>query len=899
MPLSTVPPTDTDVLLADGRVATLRPMTVADLPALTALHEGAGEDALRLRFFSSGNASARAYLEHLRTSTDTVAWVAVLAGEVVALATGEPLPDGSEEVAFLVGAGQRGHGLGTLLLEHLAAGARARGVRLLVAEVLVENHPMLEVFLDAGFEVGRHTVAGVVQVELDPQETTRSRAAVEAREARAEAHSLRPLLHPRSLAVVGVRRDGSGIGAGILRSVREADFTGRVSVLHPVAREVLDTPAYPSLAEVPFDVDLLVVAVPGEAAVTAVQQAAAAGVGAAVVISSGFEELGDDGGELQRRLLEVARDGSVRLVGPNCLGLLVHGQQGCLNATFQEQVPTAGGLAVASQSGGVGIVLMDLASRLGLGIGSFVSLGNKADVSGNDLLAAWREDPEVTAAALYLESFGNARKFARLARRFSLEKPLLAVVGGRSDGGQRAGASHTAAAASSRVGLDAVFADAGVIGCDSAEQLAATALVLAEQPRPRGRRLGVLSNAGGMGVLAADAADGVGLEVPVLSPHRAARIAQHVSGTVGTGNPVDAGAAATGPELAATATELLADDAVDAVLVVLVATGVTDATEAVAELTAARARAGTGKPLLLVTFGGVELPGTGTPGMTLLPSIDDAVGALARVARYEEWRALPVPELPPADPARAHRARRWAAELLGTTGGGFLGHVDQTELLAAYGLSPEGESVTGPGSAGDLAAALGEPVAVKIDDPAIVHKTDLGLVRTRLVGREQVAMAVAGFRDVLEGREPRVVVQPMRGGVELAVGLLQDPSVGPLVMVAAGGVNTDLWNDRRFLLAPVTRDQAERALRSLRSWPLLDGYRGSARAAVEDVVDLLVSVGQLAVEVPEVAEMDLNPVLVGERGVHLVDVKARVAPAPEGPDGTAHLRPRGIPRREA
>lgn len=881
-----------DVLLADGRVATLRPMTPDDLPALAALHDGAGDDALRLRFFSSGHAPVHAYVEHLRTSTDTVASLALVGGEVAAVATAEPLPDGSQEVAFLVGEGRRGLGLGTLLLEHLAAGARARGVGSLVAEVLVENHPMLQVFLDAGFEVRRRTVAGVVQVELDPRETPRSRAAADAREARAEARSLRPLLHPGSVAVVGVRRDGSGVGAGILRSVRASGFTGGVAVLHPVADEVLGRAAYPSLAEVPFDVDLLVVAVPGEAAVAAVEQAGRAGVGAAVVISSGFEELGGDGGDLQRRLLDAAREGSVRLVGPNCLGLLVHGSGGWLNATFQEQLPPTGGLAVASQSGGVGIVLMDLASRLGLGIGSFVSLGNKADVSGNDLLAAWREDPEVLAAALYLESFGNARKFARLARRFSLAKPLLAVVGGRSEGGQRAGASHTAAAASSAVGLDAVFRDAGVIACDSAEELAATALVLAEQPRPRGRRLGVLSNAGGMGVLAADAADGVGLDVPALSPERAARLARHVTGTVGTRNPVDAGAAAEGRALAAAAAELLADEDLDAVLVVLVATGVTDATDAVRELTAARARVGDDKPLLLVPFGGVVLPAAGAPGLTVLPTIDDAVGALARIADYDAWRRLPVPEAVPAEPARADAVRARAAQLLEADGGGFLGHDAQHSLLTAYGLDPEGESATGPQDAGEAAERLGVPVAVKVDEPAIVHKTDLGLVRTGLLGREQVAEVVAWFGEVLDGRDARVVVQPMRSGAELAIGLVQDPSVGPLVMVAAGGVATELWDDRRFLLAPVSHEEAERALRSLRTWPLLDGFRGRAPVAVGEVVELLVAVGRLAAEVPEVAEMDLNPVIVGEDGAHLVDVKVRLAPAATGPGAGAHLRPR-------
>jgi acyl-CoA synthetase (NDP forming)/GNAT superfamily N-acetyltransferase len=884
------PTHEVDVLLVDGTVAAIRRVVPEDLPALRALHDGVSVEALRMRFFSTSRAPALAYVEHLAHSPGTVAFVAEVGGALVALATGEPVGPAEEEVAFLVAEGLRGQGLASLLLEHLAADARRRGVVRLVAEVLEENQRMLGVFLDAGFTVERHAQDGVVHVDLDPRETPRSLAAVDSREARAEARSLRPLLHPTSVAVVGARRDGTGVGAGILRSIAASAFPGQVCVVHPAGGEVLGVAAYPTLAEVPFRVDLVVVAVPGQQAVATVEDAGAAGVGAAVVVSSGFGELGPEGLDLQQQLLAVARRHSLRLVGPNCLGLVVNEEGTCLNATFQDQVPPPGGLAVASQSGGVGVVLMDLAIRSGLGIGCFVSLGNKADVSGNDLLAAWRDDPAVTAAALYLESFGNARKFARLARGFSERKPLLAVVGGRSDGGQRAGASHTAAAASSTVGLDAVFARAGVISCDSAESLATTALVLAEQPRPRGRRLAVLSNAGGMGVLAADAADAVGLEVPALSTHRARRIARHVLGTVGTGNPVDAGAAAAPDDVAAAAAELLEDEDVDALLVVLVATGVTDAAAAVRALVA---RVGaTGKPVLLVTFGGVELPAAGTPGITLVPSIEDAVGALARIVGHEEWRAAPREELAAVDLARGVESRRAAGRLLDELGEGFLPQPRVAGLLAAYGMEVEGVHVASAEEAGDAAERLGVPVAVKVDDPEVVHRTDRGLVRVGLAGRTEVTAAVRRFAGVLGVAACPVVVQPVRHGVELAIGLVQDPTVGPLVMVAAGGVTTELLDDRRFLVAPVTGQEAAEALRRLRSWPLLDGFRGSPPVDVAAVERLVVAVGQLAAEVPEIVEMDLNPVMVDGEGAHLVDVKVRLAPVVAEPDVGPHLRPR-------
>ena len=625
MPVLPVP-SSADVLLTDGTVAVLRSLQAADLPAVRALHDRASEESLRMRFFAAGRAPAHVYVDHLVTSGTTTALVAELDGEVVALVTAERVDEEIEEVAFLVDDRLAGHGLGSLLLEHLAASAHERGVRHLTAEVLAWNRRMLGVFVDAGFEVVRRADGEVIEVDLDPRPTEGALAAADRRDAASEARSLAPLLHPRSVAVTGVRRDGTGVGAAVLRSIVAGGFTGRLVVIHPTADEAGGVPAYSTLADVPEPVDLVVVAVPAEAAVGAVRDAVAAGVRAAVVISSGFGELGARGADLQREMVRLARSHSMRLVGPNCLGLVVNVPDSPLNATFHEVLPPVGGLAVASQSGGVGIVLMDLARKLRLGVRSFVSLGNKADVSSNDLLAAWLEDPDVTAAALYLESFGNARKFARVAREFSEHKPLLVVVGGRSDGGRRAGASHTAAAASSAVGVAALFAQAGVITCDGADDLAATALVLAEQPRPRGTRLAILSNAGGIGVLAADAADDCGLSVPELSAELSARIGRHVLGTVGTANPVDAGAGAEPDDLAATAALLLETDEVDALVVVLVATGVSDATAAVRALVAAR-RGRPDKPMLLVPLGGVRLPADGVPGITCLDSVERGVRA--------------------------------------------------------------------------------------------------------------------------------------------------------------------------------------------------------------------------------------------------------------------------------
>jgi len=499
-----------------------------------------------------------------------------------------------------------------------------------------------------------------------------------------------------------------------------------------------------------------------------------------------------------------------------------------LNATFSGCVPAIGGLAVATQSGGVGIVLTDLAAEMGLGIGSLISLGNKADVSGNDLLAAWTEDPDVTAAALYLESFGNAPKFARIARRFAESKPLLAVVGGRSAGGQRAGASHTAAAATSAVGVEALFVQAGVIGCDDAEDLAEAAFLVTREPLPRGARLGVVSNAGGMGVLAADVAASHGLTVPEFAAATRSAVSEHVLGTTGTSNPVDAGAAVMAENLAAIVEAVATSGEVDALLVVLVATSLSAGAGARKALEDVRRRHPE-LPLLLVTHG-MERPSPRASSLTTFWSCAAAITALGRVARYAAWLADRSADavlitasggLDGTPPAVLLRRRAAARRLLSDAAGagGWVGATEATGLLEGYGLVPVGATATGPDAAAVLAESVGFPVAIKVAGGDVVHRTDRGLVRVGLGSAEDVRVAATSFARELGQDEVPVLVQPVVNGVELAVGVVRDPSFGPLVMVGAGGVNTDLLLDRVYLLPPVHASDVRRSLRGLRWWP--------------------------------------------------------------------------------
>jgi len=889
-----------DVLLADGRIARIRPVSPDDRDALERLHEEASDESVRFRFFNLNRAMGLQYADHLTTpgspATGVIALVVEYDGRIVAVASAEPSRTTESEISFLVSDDAHGVGLGTLLLEHLAAAARDRGIRRFTAEVLSDNTPMNRVFRDAGFDVRSTTADGVTTLELDTAATDRAVAAADRREFAAEARSLSPLLAPRSVAVVGARRNGTGIGHAVLEGVRRNGFTGELVLVHPRADQLADLGCrvVPDFAAIGHPVDLAIVAVPAAEVVDVARQAAEAGVRALVVVSSGLGEIDEAGRRQQHELVALARRHSMRVVGPNCLGLIANVPGVTLNATFSRGLPAMGGLAMASQSGGVGIALLDAARESGLGLSYFVSLGNKADVSGNDLLAAWYDDDRVSAAALYLESFGNPRKFARIARRFSERKPVLAVVGGRSEGGRRAGLSHTAAAAAPAVGVEALFRHAGVIACRSMRELADTAHLLARQPLPGGPRVAIIGNAGGLGVLAADRAGEVGLVVPELSTGLQATLGGRVSATTAVSNPVDLGAGVSADQFGGAVSDVLTSTEVDALLVVIAGTGVSDTTSISQAITEAR-RGTPDLPVLLVAVGEVDVPAGTEAALARFRSVEDAIEALGNTTAYAVWRAAPAGSRRSPAPDACARARAIATELSAHEDSpvhGWLPVDGVRDLLACYDVDgPVGALVADPADATGAASRIGFPVVVKVADPDVIHKSDRGLVRVGLTSPDAVGQAVESFAAELGREHFPVLVQPEVGaGVEVAVGVVSDPGFGPLVMVAAGGVATEVWQDRVFLVPPITDVDAARAVRSLRIWPLLAGYRGAPRVDVEALEQLILRVGQLADEVPELAEADLNPVIMTPRGAAVVDVRMRVRPADRVPDA-------GIPRQ--
>jgi len=687
-------------------------------------------------------------------------------------------------------------------------------------------------------------------------------AAVGARDRTAEHQSLRPLFAPASVAVIGAGRKPGGIGHEVLTSLVDGGYRGALYPVNPHADVIAGRPAYPTVGAIGAHVDLAVIAVPEPAVAEVVAGCAAAGVSAAVILTAG---VGDSAA-----LVRTAHASGMRLVGPNCIGIINTDPAVNLTATFAPSLPLPGGLAIASQSGAVGVAILDAAGRTGTGVSSFVSLGNKADISGNDLLAYWYDDPATRAVALYLESFGNPRRFAWVARALARRKPVLAVKSGRSSGGRRAGASHTAAAAAPDIAVDTLFHQAGVIRTDTLAELLDTARVLVDQPLPNGLRLGIVGNAGGLNVLAADAAESAGLMVPPA-----------------LGNPVDLGAEASPETFAAALSALATSGEIDALVVTFVATRTNDAPGTL-EAIGTAADAVPDLPVVAVVVGAGDPPAAlGGRRVPVYPLPEDAVRALGRAAHYAQWRRRPIgarPDLSDVDSVRAHMVV--ADALAGKREGGWQPPAVAQALLDAYGVPTVAARVaTDIGQAVSFATELGYPVAVKAADPNVVHKSDIGAVWLNLGGPEAVRRAYIAIAAVLGVSTPDVVVQRMAPpGVELVAGLVHDPQFGSLVMAGLGGVQTDLLGDRSFRLLPLTTADARDMWCSLRSAPLLTGYRGSEPADTAAVEDLLLRIGRLAEEVPEVAELDLNPVLAGPNGAVTVDVKLRLAPVGDEPD---------------
>jgi acyl-CoA synthetase (NDP forming)/GNAT superfamily N-acetyltransferase len=813
-------------LLTDGSTIAIRRAGPDDCADVRQMHEHMSPDNAYLRFFGMSRLAPEREAQRVcrPAGPDHVALLAHRDGRLVGVAsyelTGRP---GVAEIAFAVPDDMHGQGVATLLLEHLVSLARQRGLTAFSGETLLENTPMQKVLADVGLPIERHVCDGVIDVSIplpshDGVQLDRYLDAVAARASRADVASLAHLLRPASVAVIGAGRRRGSVGREILHNIVTSGFDGSIYPVNRHGRSMEGLACLASADDLPCGTDLAVIAVPRDQVPIVATQCGRKGVRALAVITSGLGAGGAD-------LLAICRRYGMRLVGPACFGLATSTPS--LNATFAARVPVGGAAGLVVQSGGVDIAMLEHLGRLGIGVSSFASVGDKYDVSSNDLLTWWEQDGQTTLAILYVESFGNPRAFARTARRVGRRLPVLTVIGGRSAVGQHAASLAVPASPTPPVTQDALFRQAGVIACRSLGELVDTAAFLACQPYPPGRRVAIVSNAGGAAVLAADACSDCGLEVATLGSATQRRLARMLPPGAAVAGPVDTGAAVHAATFRACLEAVAADDRVDAVLALEMPT-------AAADLTSAITTADVAKPMTAVLLGqpeSVRLLPVGTPGQgngstePAVPSArssarrlaaysypENAARALAHAVGYEQWRSGQhgqVPDLDDADPAGAHAIA--AAFLVANPGGGWLAASDAAALAACYGIR--------------------------------LRATD-----------------DAG------------------GGVETTVAVVQEPVFGPLVVIGHGGLAADAHADRSARLTPLTDVDAAAMIAELRAAALLTGLAGSPAVDTAALARLLLRVSRLADDLPAVAELDLDPVIAGPDGAHPVDVRVRLAP---------------------
>ena len=889
---------EADVVLRDGSLAHVRPIRPDDEPRLLAFLRSLPEEDRRLRFFSLSTDLART--AHEEAEVDYARSLGLLATvgpdeRVVGHALYAPSGEGRAEVAFAIARDRQGQGLASLLLGHLAEVAAAHGIHTFEAIVLPENRRMLEVFRESGFPVQTRSAFGSVELSMPTSLSPEGLARFEQREEQAAASAVRRVLYPGSVAVIGASRQPDAVGAAVVRNLLAAGFPGPIYPVNPAAETIQTLPCYPSIEAVPGPVDLAVVAVPAMRVVGVAEQCGRRDVHALVVLSAGFAEVGPEGQARQADLLRICRRYGMRLVGPNCIGVLNTDPSAPLNATFGPLMPSPGRISLATQSGALGLATIDFAAARGLGLSSMVSMGNKADLSGNDLLGYWRTDARTDVILLYLESFGNPRRFARLARAIGRSKPIVALKSGRSAVGARATASHTGALLSgSDVTVDALFRQAGVIRTDTLDEMLDVAELLAHQPLPTGRRVGIVTNVGGPAILCADACEANGLEVPALSEPTRARLRALLPAEASVANPVDMLAAATADQYRAAVRAVAEDPAIDAVIAIFLPPLAARSEDVARAVAAATVDLGAAKPVLAVFVSAHGVPDLATADGRRVPAYplpEPAAVALGHVARHAAWRAAPADSparLPDLDPDAAGLL---LAQALGR-GDSWLRPDEVQRLLASYGVPLVEQGVaTTPEEAARLVASLGGHAALKAILPGTLHKSEVGGVRLHLADPVAVGTAAREMARQVQaatGREPSgFVVQRMAPpGVEMLVGVVHDPQFGPTVTCGAGGTLVELLKDVSVRLTPLTPGDASSMVRELRSFPLLDGYRGAPRCAVDALEGILLRVSMLADEHPRIAELDLNPVIVTESGALAVDARVRVAPvAPARPLG--------------
>jgi acetyl coenzyme A synthetase (ADP forming)-like protein len=876
------------VVLRDGSTVRVRVMRPADEPHLLSLLQSLSEESRWLRFYSTASGKALVSEAHREATLDRTFALLAFTGvqeRVVGHAFYVAIDSHRAEVAFTIANDFQGRGLGSMLLGQLAEVAAASGIQIFEAEVVASNQAMLQVFRSSGFPLEVQAAAGQIHVTFPTSFSEEAINRFEHRESIAAVNALKLFFNPRAVAVIGASRERGTIGGEIFHNLLSYGFQGPVYPVNPTAEVVQSVLAYASIEAINGPVDLAIIVVPATQVVEVAAACGRKGVKALVVISAGFSETGAEGQERQRELLSVCRAAGMRLIGPNCMGIANTDPTVALDATFAPAAPPFGRVGFSSQSGALGLAIMEYANSLGLGISTFVSVGNKADISGNDLLRYWECDEGTDVILLYLESFGNPKKFSEIARRVGRKKPIVVVKSGRSQAGARATSSHTGALiAASDVTVDALFRQAGVIRTDTLAELFDVASLLANQTLPRGNRVGIITNAGGPAILCADACEARGLDVPVLSEESQAELRGFLPAGASVVNPVDMIASAAAEDYERAVEIVAKDKNIDALIVIFIPPLVTQAADVARSIVKAVAQTDKSKPVLAVFLSAQGAPEEMRSGTTKIPCFDfpeTAAIALARAARYGEWRDRPESVPPKLDSIRRDEAAGIVAAALGR-GDGWLSPKETENLTSCYGLPlVEQRIVESAEEAAQVAEELNGKIALKAFASGLIHKTEAGAVQLNLQGYEEVKRAALAMTQRLKvhGHELEgFVVQRMAPkGVEMLVGVVHDPQFGPVVACGAGGVQVELLRDVSIRLTPLSREDASEMIRNLKTFPLLNGFRGDVGSDIAALEEGLLRVSAMVEDLPQIAELDLNPFVVHPQGATILDARIRVS----------------------
>lgn len=814
-------------------------------------------------------------------------------GSLVALASYRVTGPDIAELAMFVSAPHRGKGLGTAMLRRLARFAEASKVREFEMTVGASDYEALDRIKGMGFPVRFKIIPGKIRIVMLTSATQAPLAAFEQHDASATVDTIKHFFRPRSIAVIGASREKGTIGGDLFKNLLEADFNGPVYPVNTNSSVVQSVAAYDSVLKCPGPVDLAFIVVPARAVTQVARECAQKGVRALVVITAGFAESGREGAVLQEELVSICRGAGMRMIGPNCMGIINTDPAVRLNGQFSPYLAIPGRIGFWSQSGGLGVAVIDLADKLGVGLSEFVSAGNRADVSGNDILHYWENNDNVDVMLLYIESFGDSRRFARLAKRVTRKKPIVAVKSGRSTAGFRSTQSHTGALlAASDVTVDALFKQSGVIRTDSLDEMFDVAALLATQPVPQGDRVAILSNAGGAAVLAADACESAGLKVPEFSETTQHRLRSFLNPMASTGNPVDMSGAATPSDYAHGIRAIAADPEIDSLMVIFIPPLAQYPELVASEILGAVKKLRRKLPIVstfMATKGVTRQLSDGKVRVPSYPFPELAVQALSRVTEYGKWLRSP-PGVRPSFSVKTSEAASIVARSMGSADD-WMRPADMDAFLKCYGImSVKSVQVKEAKEVGLAAREFSGKVVVKAIAPGLLHKSDVGAVRIGIDASEAERNAQAMSKHLVrKGFAPTgfLVEEMVSDAVEMFVGVTHDPTFGPLLACGAGGTLVELVKDVSVGLTPLTKQDANRMVHTLKTFQVLTGYRGGPRYDVEALVETILRLAQMVEDFPEVAELDLNPLMVLRSGKGAVVVDSRIRVAESSPYPTS------------